>query len=55
MGNPRDGDFAAFDEFMSPQVVVGQLLKHHLQQVEKSSQRFLGKPEKLVAISTAWE
>ena len=40
----------SFDSFMSPAVVEDKLLKHYLHQVEKSSKKFLTKPDELQEI-----
>jgi len=41
-----------FEDYMLPDVVVSQLLRHHLRQIERSAKRFLRNPEKLADIGT---
>ena len=43
-----------FDAYLSPDDVIEKLLKHHLKQVETSSQAFLKSPDALVSIDTAF-
>jgi len=40
----------AFENYLSPEQIVDKLLKHHLNQVEQSSRRFLGSPGDLRSI-----
>ena len=45
---------SCFDEYLTPSEVTGQILKHHLHQVETSAIRFLKNPTALARISSAF-
>ena len=42
-------EVSQFDDYLSPDEVVSNLLKHHLVQVEKSAAKFLKNPELLIS------
>lgn len=45
---------ASFDDYLSPDEVLDQILKHHLKQLENAARRFLKQPGNLVGIESAF-
>jgi hypothetical protein len=44
-----------FDDYLSPEEVVSDLLKHHLHQVEQSAKKFLNNADQLNCIGDAFK